>query len=170
MQEFSTEELVRRTLAGDKDAFVVLVNSVVRVVFGLARQHVPPSDVEDVAQEAFLRAYRDLAKLKNPAQFKSWVCGIAVRVGQETARSGKRATTVPAQSPDVPAGEDPASEKMVRLMAGLPEKYRVPLTMHYAGHMKYGDIALELGENESTVRSLVHRGRAMLREQWNKES
>jgi len=159
-------ELVRLTLAGNKDSFVELVELHKDVVYGLARQNSPsPSDAEDIAQEAFLRAYRDLRKLKNPERFRPWLYGITIRVAREKHR--RRPSTVPLDSVPEPAAAaptvpDPEEARLLGQLATLPEKYRIPLTLHYLGGRRYGDIAQTLGVPESTARSLVHRARAML--------
>lgn len=160
-------ELVQLALAGRKDAFVWLVELYQNVVYGLAYQNAPnPSDAEDIAQEAFLRAYRDLRKLRKPDRFGQWVCGIAVNVAREKTRA--RRITVPLDSIPEPAAENPTEprEEETRLLAkvaALPEKYRVPLTLHYAGNMKYREIGRTIGISDITARSRVHRARAMLK-------
>ncbi|MBA4388014.1 MAG: hypothetical protein C0404_08540 [Verrucomicrobia bacterium] len=175
MDQVSVESLVEKTLAGDKEAFVELVNRFQRLVFGLARQHsAGQADTEDIAQESFLRAYRDLRKLRVPASFGNWLGSIAVRVALEKGRTAGR--TIPLgsipepQAAGVGGGDVARDEKLLAMVRELPEQYRIPLTLHYVGRRKYAEIARELGENESTVRSLVHRARAMLREMWQAQS
>ncbi len=170
-----TAELVQKTLEGDRSAFVELVKEHRGVVFAIARQHTRyGSQIEDAAQEAFLRAYRDLRKLRRPALFGKWLYGVALNVAREQARAVK--PSVPLESIPEPAaektdpGEEQKKERLVAMVADLPDKYRVPLTMHYAGKLKYEEIGQSLGIVVSTARSLVHRARAMLRERLEKET
>ena len=68
------EELVSQTLAGDRDAFGVLVHKYQEMVFAYAFQKVRnETDAEDVMQEVFLRAYRNLYALRHPHRFRSWL-------------------------------------------------------------------------------------------------
>jgi len=90
-------ELVRLALAGNKDAFVELIELHKDMVFGLAYQNSPDaSEAEDTAQEAILRAYRDLRKLRAPERFGQWLYGITINVARERMRTSK--LTVPLES------------------------------------------------------------------------
>jgi RNA polymerase sigma-70 factor (ECF subfamily) len=159
--------LVRLTLAGDKAAFVRLVELHANVVYGLARQNAPvPAEAEDIAQESFLRAYRDLRKLRKAEQFCPWLYGITLNVARERRRKGAR--TVPLDSVPEPAAPEEQSapstreSQLLAQVASLPEKYRVPLTLHYLKGMKFREIGEALDIEETTARSLVHRARAKL--------
>ena len=68
------EQLVSQTLAGDRDAFGVLVHKYQDMVFAYAFQKVRnEADAQDVTQEVFLRAYRNLYALRHPHRFRSWL-------------------------------------------------------------------------------------------------
>ncbi len=73
------EEMVRRTLDGDGDAFAGLMDRYGAHVLAIVQRHVPMDRVEDVVQEVFVRAYRSLSKLKTAASLKKWFTTIAVR-------------------------------------------------------------------------------------------
>ena len=137
------------------------------MVFALAFQHtLHPAEAEDVAQETFLRAFRDLARLRDPNRFPAWLYGIALNVIREFSRG--RDTAVPLDFAPEPAAEAPDLEERHRqeaVLAGvarLPEKYRIPLTLHYVDGLPYSEIGLTLDMPETTARSLVHRAREML--------
>jgi RNA polymerase sigma-70 factor (ECF subfamily) len=165
---------VRLTLAGDKNAFRELVVRYQNVVFALALQHTADkSEAEDIAQESFLRAYRDLGKLRKQESFGNWLFGITLNVAREGAR--RRVVTIPLQSvPETALPRDDSlprqaeSENIHILVAKLPEEYRVPLTLHYVNNLKYAEIGRILGLGEVTARSRVHRARAMLKEMIEK--
>jgi len=168
MEPAVTGQLVRQTLAGDKDAFGNLVAAYRQVAFALARQQVPGrADAEDIVQEAFLRAYKQLAGLKNPNLFAKWLYSIVINVAREKRRRDR--PTVPLESiPEIPgrtvdSAEKAAMQELLAQVAGLPPKYRVPLTLRYAGGLKYGEIAQQLGIGETAARSRVHRARKLLR-------
>jgi RNA polymerase sigma factor (sigma-70 family) len=87
----SDAELVAETLAGDREAFGQLYDRYARLVrfaaFDATRDW---QGVPDVAQEAFLRAYRNLGRLREPARFGAWLVGIAHRVADERRRAARR--------------------------------------------------------------------------------
>jgi len=163
-----TGQLVRQALAGDGDAFGVLIENHQRVAFALARQQAPiRADAEDITQEAFLRAYKHLGRLKKPELFAKWLYSIVINVARERRRAQRH--TVPIESipeiagPNVDPAERAAMRELLTKVAELPGKYRVPLTMRYAEGLKYSEIGRILGVRETGARSLVHRARAMLR-------
>src|SRR5262245_48169265 len=78
-------ELVRRTLAGDREAFAQLYDRHARLVRAVAAD-AGPGRSDDAVQETFLRAYRGLADLRSPDAFAGWLVGIARKVVRETHR------------------------------------------------------------------------------------
>src|SRR3989304_7879831 len=76
----SDGDLVRRTLAGEQQAFEVLVHRYSRLVFRVIRGMVPGAEVEDIGQEAFLRAYRSLGQVQHGSSVGSWLARIAVNL------------------------------------------------------------------------------------------
>lgn len=71
--------IVKRVLDGDVDAFEVIVNKYQKLVFSMIVKNIPKQDVEEVAQEAFIRVYKALAGFQAKSQFKSWLTTIIVR-------------------------------------------------------------------------------------------
>ena len=163
-----TRDLVERTLAGDKTAFTELVEAHQGMVFSLAyRRAFNHSDVQDIAQEAFLRCYRDLGKLRKPARFASWLYGVVLNVARERGRAQKE--NVSLESVPEPAydqsdtTEETASDELLAKVAKLPPEYRIPLTLRYIEDMSYREISEILGIGVSSARSRVHRAKIMLR-------
>jgi DNA-directed RNA polymerase specialized sigma24 family protein len=72
-------DVVRRVLAGDVNAFEKLVARYQAYVFSIVRKHVPPENVEAVAHDIFVRAYRSLPGYGQKSQFAKWLAGISVR-------------------------------------------------------------------------------------------
>ena len=168
MSSQNEARLVEAALSGDKLSFSLLVDKHQQIVISLARQRtLNSSDAEDIAQETFLRAYRDLRKLRQPERFASWLYRIAINVAHEWNRKNRRVLPLEIDPASPASSENPEEEhrraRLLTLVAELPEKYRVPLTLHYVKNMKYEEIAELLGLNESTARSHVHRAKAMLR-------
>jgi RNA polymerase sigma-70 factor (ECF subfamily) len=87
----SDAELVDRTLAGDHEAFGCLYDRYARLVRAIAsRVATDWGTVQDLTQECFLRAYRDLRRLREPGRFGPWIVGIARNVARERRRSFRR--------------------------------------------------------------------------------
>ena len=83
----------RRVQEGDRSAFRVLIERYEGMVFDLAHQYADSSeDAEDLAQDAFLRAYRRIGDLKSPGRFSSWLYGIALNRCRDYAKNVRRET------------------------------------------------------------------------------
>lgn len=168
MEPFVIAQLVQQTLAGNKDAFCSLVETHQQAAFALAYQQSPTrADAEDITQEAFLRAYKQLGNLRKPALFPKWVYSIVMNVARERRRGQRPTVPIDAIPETAGANMDPAEraaiQDLLSQIAELPEKYRVPLTLRYAKGLKYREIAQQLGIRETAARSRVHRARALLR-------
>ncbi len=187
MVEESDAELVRRCLAGDQAACARLVSRHARiagtVIWRVVRDH---PLVEDLCQETFLRAFRALAGFDGRARLSTWICSIAHRVAlDELRRQGRRpqfSATELCDEPGLSAAEagwpeegvasDPlaraiSDEEVARVHAavdGLPERYRLPLAYAALQELGYDEIAMMLGIPTGTVKTLVFRGKALLRE------
>jgi RNA polymerase sigma-70 factor (ECF subfamily) len=171
-------ECVRRSQSGDRAAFEELVRGHARVVWASVWGQVrDPAWTEDVVQETFLRAWEAVRELKEPAAFKGWLLAIARRLAWRQAELSGRATAVPA----VPEGEAPvdpddpeeAREKVQEALSRLPERYRIPVTLHLLNGMEYGAISKSLGLANGSLRGLIARGTKKLRAElapwWRKK-
>lgn len=164
MSKQSDADLVRLVLEGNTESFVEIVRRYQNTIFSLAYQRtLNRADAEDVAQEAFLRAYRDLRKLRNRKLFGRWVYGIALNVTREQVRARRPETTLEAIAEPQARPEDRLRDDLLALVGSLPDKYRLPITMHFVDGLGHRDIAKVLNLRESTVRSRVHRAKGMLK-------
>ena len=168
-------ELVQRTLAGDREAFGLLVERHRRAVYALALQRgFQPGEAEDVAQEVFLKAFRGLRALKDGQAFERWVYGIAAHVNADAARDRRRrrreetgleATAelaAPLDDRVTPGLREDAAE-VVRALQGLNEDQRVVVTLRYLHGLNPKQIAERLGEPRGTIRSRLHHALAYLK-------
>ena len=90
------DALVQMTLKGRDDAFESLVKRYQEYVFSLVGRHVPPEEVEDLAQETFIRAYKSLPGYEGRGKgFKSWLASIAVRACRDHWRGVYRRRETP---------------------------------------------------------------------------
>ena len=177
--------LVRRAQAGDTDAFGELVQRNRRAVFRAAVAALgSTTDADDVAQEAFVMAYRKLASFRGDAAFRTWLLAITWRKALDRRKSvGRwlRLTVTPNDSDadaanwieQMPADqrtqeEDVAAAQLQRtlkrLIKTLPRKLRDALLLSGSGEYNYSQIGLMLGIPVGTVKWRVSEARRVLKE------
>jgi len=173
------QQLVERAQRGDKHAFELLVSKYQRKLGRLLSRFIrDPAEVEDVAQEAFIKAYRALPSFRGDSAFYTWL----YRIGINTAKNylvamGRRApTTTEFDSEEAENFEDgdqlrdlntPEAELMTRQIAAtvnqtmeeLPEELRTAITLREIEGMSYEDIANVMNCPIGTVRSRIFRAR-----------
>jgi RNA polymerase sigma-70 factor (ECF subfamily) len=179
--EPSDERLVQAVLAGDRDVFGVLVERYKRGIGAFIGASVrPSSDVADLTQETFLRAYAHLGTF-NPdlGRFSTWLYHIARNVVRTfLGRSLRRPAlaelgeeqTLENTLADVSREADPAggvlraeAEAEVRAaLAELPERTRTILALRFYDNMDYQAIATTMGLSLGNVKTLIHRGKLAL--------
>ncbi len=140
-----------------------------RVALGVLRNR---EDAEDVAQEAFLRAYKNFHRLRKPQRFRAWLARIAWRLAIDRWRAAGRrerrelAAEVPSASPTVEslAASRELQKHLRRAMDELPEKSRFVLILAAIEGHNIREVALVLGLPEGTVKSRLHLARKQLAE------
>ena len=173
MQEDVT--LVRRTLAGDQQAFTSLVEKYKDSVFNVAyRMLGNPSEAEDVAQETFVRAYTQLRTYKDTHRFSTWLLSIASHLSIDQLRR-RRFLALPLENvpflewiadgsvgPEEAALAVEASDEMQRVLSMLPAKYRAVLVLRYWHDLSYEEIAEALRLTPALVKARLHRARELV--------
>ena len=178
------QQLVERAQRGEKAAFELLVAKYQRKLVRLLSRFIrDPTEVEDVAQEAFIKAYRALPSFRGDSAFYTWL----YRIGINTAKNylvalGRRAPTVTeTESPDgdgyeeggqVPDFNTPENELMSRQIAetvnlaveALPEELRTAITLREIEGLSYEEIASMMNCPIGTVRSRIFRAREAIAE------
>jgi RNA polymerase sigma-70 factor (ECF subfamily) len=178
-------QLVVRAQSGDKQAFELLVEKYQRKLARLLSRFIrDPAEVEDVTQEAFIKAYRALPAFRGDSAFYTWL----YRIGINTAKNylmamGRRAPT----STEIEAEEAEGFEEGEQLrdintpesvlltneiaetvnstMERLPEELRTAIQMREIEGMSYEDIAKAMDCPIGTVRSRIFRAREAIAEQ-----
>jgi RNA polymerase sigma-70 factor (ECF subfamily) len=120
---------------------------------------------EEVAQEAFVRSFFHLRKLRKPESYRSWLFGIADRVVKETHRSGRRELTL--VDPSRHAAKDPATgadPEIVLAVSQLPEPYRQVIELRFYGGLSCAEVAEHLDAQLGTVTMRLSRAYSMLRQ------
>ncbi|MEE8451641.1 MAG: RNA polymerase sigma factor [Thermoguttaceae bacterium] len=170
------ERLLRRLRRQDEDAFDRLVAAEhARVTRLVARLLGWPSGVEDVVQEVFLAAWRNLPRFRGESDVATWLQRIAIN----KCRSRQRRWTVRLQwlrregQNHVPAMADPADRAAIeretrgqvrRSIGRLPPKYREVIVLHYLEEQSLDVIAALLNVRRNTIEVRLHRARSRLKE------
>ena len=171
-------DLVAGTLAGDGEAFAVLVERYERAVYNVAlRMLRDTEDAKDTAQEAFLKAFRSLRTFKPEAKFSTWILTIAYNASCDRLAKRKRDTAVElterADTGPGPAEEAEREDEARRLRAAidaLPDRYRAVITLYHLQALQYDEIATILRLPMGTVKTHLFRGKELLRRRLNNES
>lgn len=141
----------------------------IRVAFSVLRNQ---ADAEDVAQEAFAKAHRSFAQLRDRDRFRGWLVRMTWRMALDHIRSGRRRMTrdmaaVPAASG--PTVEDDALEReqktrLWQAVDALPERLRLVIVLSVIDGHSVKDVATLAGIAEGTVKSRLFKARARLKE------
>lgn len=167
--------LVQRVLAGDNSAFAPLVETYQAQVYGLACHLLRDSDeAEDAAQEAFVRAYRQLASFRTDQRFGPWLLAICAHYCVDTLRRRRfRWLRMGEEDPveqmvSHEAGPEEATlareteSEVRRLLDGLPEKYRSVTVLRYVYDLSVAQISAVTGSSEGAVKTQLCRARQSL--------
>jgi RNA polymerase sigma-70 factor (ECF subfamily) len=171
--------LVERVRAGDKRAFELLMEKYRRKIGRLLSRMVrDPEEVEDIAQETFIKAYRALPQFRGDAAFYTWLYRIAVNTAKNylAARNRNMLTVSDVGGDEEEGGEEryaapdidtPDAQLLSKQIAyavneaveALPEELRTAITLREIEGMSYEDIATFMGCPIGTVRSRIFRAR-----------
>jgi len=165
--------LLARARQGDLPAFEEVVRRYQRRVYGVARRIVRSHAVaDDIAQEAFLRAWRSLDRFDLGRPFGPWVCRIAANLAVNHVRSPRAREDPLPDGPGetVSTAEDPlgslldreSQEVLDRALEELPAEQRAVFVLRTVEEMSYREIAEALGIQPGTVMSRLYRARERL--------
>lgn len=176
-------ELIQHSLDGDQTAFGELIERHMRGLYLFAYQYVRNgADAEDVVQEAFFRAWKNLKSFDTGKNFKTWLFVIAKNISFDLLKKKKPVSfsqfTVDEEAldtylasyletPELPTDifdRKLSASAVEAALAKLPQTYRTVLNMRYKNQLKFREIAEELGEPINTIKSKHYRGLALLRD------
>jgi RNA polymerase sigma-70 factor (ECF subfamily) len=182
MDTLDERALVGRARSGDGAAFRALVERHRERAYALAlRLTGAPADAEEVAQDAFVRAWRALPAFRGDALFGTWLHRIVSRLAldrRERLVERSRRETPAAEAPEIvdraAAAPEPATggeegARLGRLLDQLPERARAAVVLYYYEDRSVAEVARRLGVPEGTVKTLLSRARVSLREAWTRE-
>ena len=177
-------ELVARVQRGDSKAFDLLVRKYQHRIVGLIGRYVSDwSECQDVAQEAFLRAYRAMGSFRGDAQFYTWLHRIAVNTAKNhLVANGRRPPTddidvadaeqydsgIRLRDNDTPERElmrQQMEQTVMRAVEALPEELRNAITLREVEGLSYEEIAARMDCPIGTVRSRIFRAREAIEQE-----
>lgn len=173
------QELVARVQRGDKAAFDLLVRKYQHKIAKLVSRYVRDrSEVEDVTQEAFIKAYRALRGFRGDSAFYTWLYRIAINTAKNyLVAQGRRPLTAEVEPEDAEAMAsehgnvselltpersmltEEIARTVERAIAALPEDLRTAITLREIDGLSYDDIAVAMDCPIGTVRSRIFRAR-----------
>jgi RNA polymerase sigma-70 factor (ECF subfamily) len=179
--------IVRRVLGGDHGAFELLMRRHNRRLYRLARAILgSPDDAEDVLQEVYIGAYRNLAQFRGDASLSTWLCRLTVNecLGRKRRNTRRERLAPLSTDPEVEmnATAGPEDEQPDRSLARaqlralleqqverLPESFRAVFVLRAVEEMSVEETAASLGIPAETVRSRHFRAKGLLREGMTNE-
>lgn len=178
MTQTVDQELVKRVQKGDKRAFDLLVLKYQNKLFSIISRYIKDNaEIQDVAQEAFIKAYRAIGNFRGDSAFYTWIYRIAINTAKNHLVSrGRRppASDVDAAdaefyegndllkdvgSPEQLAMRDELNQAVNKSIKQLPEDLRTAITLREMEGLSYEDIADVMGCPVGTVRSRIFRAR-----------
>lgn len=163
---------VRRAQAGDASAFDTLYEENVGRVYALClRMSGDGRRAEDLTQDVFVRAWRGIGTFRGASAFSTWLHRVTVNVVlDDRKRRSRRPPQIGAGSDDeLASAVTPAADPVERLdleraLASLPERSRMALVLHAVEGYRYEEVAELMEVSVGTVKSHIHRARALLME------
>jgi len=187
-EDFDELALVQAAKKGDLDAFSELVNRYDRNVFRIA-QHITHNeeDAQDVVQDAFLKAYQNLAQFQGNSKFYTWLVRIAVNEALMKLRKRRNEKTVSldedveteegsiprevadwAPNPEQNYGQSELGDILRKTIQGLPPGFRTVFVLRDVEGMSTEETAEMLGLSVPAVKSRLLRARLQLRERLSR--
>ena len=164
----SDAQLVQETLAGNNPAFAALVSRYERSVLAVATRQVQSTHAaDDVAQEAFVKAYQQLPNLRNPKAFAPWLMKITRRCALDSLRQQqdvKYADNLDQMAVHERNGRlEPDHQHLLEAVARLPESEKQVVMLRYFGPHSVRDVADIVGRNVGTVTKQLSRAHKRLK-------
>ncbi|MFC2172711.1 RNA polymerase sigma factor [Acidobacteriota bacterium] len=164
MNEQPDAELVRRARKGDDDAFEELIRRYQRDAYRLAlRMTGRHEDADELAQEAFMRAYTGLKNFKGESSFKTWLYRITINLSINSRNKAKRERDRLQPLEEARVGTDPTNVKDIllkqmrhqvkRAIRHLPVRQRETLVLRLYDEMKFSEIASVMECSEGTAKA-----------------
>jgi RNA polymerase sigma factor (sigma-70 family) len=172
---FNEREVLSRIKGGDLKAFTALVKQYQKLVFHVVQRVASrPEDVEDISQEVFVKVYKRLDTFNFESKLATWIARIAYLTAIDYLRKYRPnpAPSEPVVEPVYFTQETPeqvliqqdATLYVQTLVDGLPESYRIVVTLYHLEEFSYSEIEQITGLPAGTVKNYLFRARKLLKE------
>lgn len=168
-------KLLKSAMEGNTAAFEQIVKKYQSLVCAITFSGTGRVDIsEELAQETFLSAWKNLRQLTDPSGFRPWLCTIARNMLNRYYHKKKPVPLDPVHLADLSDQTQNPTENLItqeehvmleQALMQIPAEYREPLVLYYRQEKSIREVAVGLGLNESTVRTRLHRARQILRDE-----
>lgn len=182
LTKLTDTQVVQRVLEGEKELFEILLRRYNQRIFRVIRSYIySEDDVQDVMQEAYVKAYLKLYQFNNKASFSTWLIRIAINEALQQIRRKKRIAVnygeteslenvfqLPDTNPMNPEKQTIKTENRAFIEMAvdkLPEKYRVIFMLHHVEGLSNSEIVDCLKISDSNVKVRLHRAKKMLKDE-----
>ena len=158
------DQLARQATGGDLDAFEQLIRRLQRRVYGFAYHHLRDVDeAHDLAQEIFVKFYRNLSRYDPTRPFEPWFWKLAANTSINYRRKRVPTPADPTLDESAAEAEPQHDPSLADALAQLDAAYRLPILLHYYADLSLEQVALTLNLSVPAIKSRLHRARAQLR-------
>jgi RNA polymerase sigma-70 factor (ECF subfamily) len=165
-------KLIDQSLSGDPEAYAALVNQHQKMIRAMTfRMTGSPDDAEELAQDTFLRAYRQLGSFGGGSKFSTWLCKIAINLSLDWRRRESRRDDIHSKwAADVVSGNssddgfpDELSRRVQDALNKLPAKQRAAIVLTIYENQSHAEAAKTLDCTEATISWRVFAARQKLK-------
>lgn len=159
------EQLVADYLGGDEKSLETLFRRWLKPIYSFSYRYTNANkDAEDIAQDVFVKTWKNLKKFDRNRKFKTWIFQIAKNTCIDWQRKKKSLPLYSAENIKDPAPSPaPVSESLDKILERLSPKYRMVLFLRYNDHFTFREIAESLGEPLNTIKSRHRRALIILK-------
>jgi len=173
---FNENQVIEKVLQGDMRAFDLLVKQYEKLVcYVIYRMIKNKEDMEDVCQDVFIKVYRNLSQFDHRAKLSTWIAKIAYLTAVSHLKKNRQNTAFnypddldeihfTDEHPEKLLTRKDTAEYLERMIAQLPEKYRMVITLYHLKEFSYTEIGEITGLPEGTVKTHLFRARQLLKE------
>jgi len=170
-------ELIEACLSGNQEVFTELVNRYKNLVYSIILRMTKDGDeANDLAQDVFLKVYKNLSSYTSAFRFSTWVMRITSNHVIDHHRK-KRLETVSLEahmtdtgfvggttaSPEAEYLKQEQTQRINKIVASLPDMYKIPVVLYHQEGLSYQEISDRTGEPLSKVKNRIFRGRKILK-------
>ncbi len=177
--ELSDVEIIKKCINGEEECFEVLISRYKNLVYSVILKMVnDKEEINDLAQEVFIKIYKNLDKYSSEFKVSTWVIRITTNHIIDYRRK-KKCETVSIENVvlDASINESPENEyikkeenkNINKLIGELPEMYKVPIVLYHQKGLTYQEIADVTNQSLSKVKNRIFRGRKMLKSEFLRE-